>query len=176
MKIYTKKGDKGNTFLYSGKKVSKDNPQIEAYGNIDELNSLIGFTLSKISQKDMKRFLSAIQQDLFTISAYLAGFTKAKLNLKLRVTEIEKAIDNLDQKLPRLTKFIIPGGGYLGSTLHLTRTVARRVERSVVAFLKNKKGKQEQEIIIYLNRLSDFLFVLARFANFQEKIKEEKWE
>lgn len=181
MKIYTKTGDRGETSLYGGKRVPKSALAIEAYGTVDELNSFIGLSLSEITQVSVKRFLKTLQTDLLTIGSYLSGYPKEALNLKLRVSEIEKVIDELERKLPRLTNFILPGGGKLGATLHIARSVARRTERIVIRFLtSNESGninkERKQEIIRYLNRVSDFLYMLARFANKEEGIEEEVWK
>lgn len=171
MKIYTRTGDCGKTSLFDGRRVSKGALQIEAYGNIDELNSYIGLALSQIEEVDFKHFLKTIQRDLLSISAYLSGYLKQETNLDSRILEIEKTIDTLDKKLPKLNKFILPGGGKGGAILHLCRAVTRRAERSVVRYRQNNK-----KIIKYLNRLSDFFFVLARFINKRENVEEEVWK
>lgn len=179
MKIYTKTGDKGKTSLYGGTRVSKSSLQIEAYGTIDELNSFIGFALSDIVQVDIKQFLLTLQTDLLSIGSYLAGYPKGKLNLELRVSEIEQIIDKIDNKLSPLKNFILPGGGKLGASLHVARSVSRRAERAVIRFFetdtKITKDKKEK-IIMYLNRVSDFLFVLARFVNNKEGKIETIWK
>lgn len=181
MKIYTKTGDAGKTSLFSGRRVSKSNLEIEAYGDIDELNSYIGLAVSEIEKIDFKRFLKTIQMDLLSIGAYLSGYPQEKLKLDLRVSGIEEVIDTLDKKLPKLNNFILPGGGKLGTTLHLCRAVTRRVERTVVRYFDsisqpNTLKEKDKEIIKYLNRLSDLFFMLARFANKRENIAEEVWK
>lgn len=178
MKIYTKTGDKGQTSLYGGIRVSKSSPQIEAYGTIDELNSFIGLALSEISQPQVEKFLRALQTDLMSIASYLAGYNRGKLNLELRVSEIEKVIDQMDTKLPPLKNFILPGGGKLGASLHVARSVSRRAERAVIRYFETevKPTANKEKIIIYLNRVSDLLFVLARFANFKESHPETIWK
>jgi cob(I)alamin adenosyltransferase len=179
MKIYTKVGDKGETMLGNGKKVSKASLRVEAYGEVDELNSLLGVVASQIqdSRLKIKEDLIEIQKDLFEIGASLADSVKAdrRLNTYLcqRVLEFEKEIDSISKDLPELTHFIIPGGGVSGASLHLARTVCRRAERRIVEL--NKKEKIQDQMIIYLNRLSDFLFVLARFVNLKEKKREIIW-
>lgn len=180
MKIYTKTGDLGETSLFGGKRIVKSALAIEAYGNIDELNSFIGLALSTIGQIDIKHFLKTIQTDLLTIGAYLAGYPKEKLNLELRVSEIEKIIDELDKKLSPITHFLLPGGGKLGALLNVSRAVARRTERAVVRFFEDESSQninlqRKKQINMYLNRVSDLLFVLARFANNEEGIAEEEW-
>ncbi len=180
MKIYTKTGDRGETSLFGGKRVSKSHLQVEAYGNIDELNSQIGFTLSLIEEVELRRFLTLIQTDLMSIASYLAGYNKENLDLELRVSEIEKVIDEIDKKLPSLYNFILPGGTEGGAALHMARSVARRAERNVIRFFNEAESNIDtnvkKKITIYLNRLSDFLFVLARFVNFGEGQAENIWK
>ncbi|MBI2029479.1 cob(I)yrinic acid a,c-diamide adenosyltransferase [Candidatus Gottesmanbacteria bacterium] len=178
MKIYTKTGDRGQTSLYGGTRVSKSSLQIEAYGTIDELNSFIGLALSEIKQVDVEKFLLALQTDLMSIASYLAGYRKGNLNLELRVSEIEKVIDQMDVKLPPLKNFILPTGEKLGASLHVARSVSRRAERAVIRYFEaeTKPNPNKDKIIIYLNRLSDFLFVLARFANHLASHPETIWK
>ncbi|MCL4354177.1 cob(I)yrinic acid a,c-diamide adenosyltransferase [Patescibacteria group bacterium] len=179
MKIYTKTGDKGTTMLGNGKRVSKSSLRVQAYGNIDELNCVIGVVVSAINTKEQSIInqLIDIQKDLFEIGASLAKSNKANnaLNdyLGKRVNDFEKEIDLISKKLPGLTNFIIPGGGNVGAMLHLGRTVCRRAERRIVEV--GKKEKIQEQMIIYLNRLSDLLFVMARFVNLKEKKKETVW-
>ncbi len=168
MKIYTKTGDKGETSLYGGKRITKSDPRIEAYGNIDELNSLIGFVIAK--DKTTKKILIPIQNDLHAIGAYLAGYDNGTLKLTKRTKQIEKTIDQIDKKLPKLTNLILPGGTEGGALLHVIRSVARRTERSIIKFTK------QQEIIQYINRLSDLFFILARYINYKHKYTETIWK
>lgn len=173
MSVYTKTGDKGRTSLYQGKRISKANLRIEAIGNVDELNSVLGFVLSSLKEKGLREELSKIQSDLFEIGALLASpSSSSKLNK--RAGEIEKKIDELDKKLLELNNFILPGGGVSGSSLHFARTVARRAERRIVEL--SEQDKVQDEILIYMNRLSDLLFMFARFLNFKEKKKEKIWK
>ncbi len=181
MKIYTKTGDKGETSLFGGRRVSKNSSQIEAYGAIDELNSFIGLAISISNIKEVKQSLFTVQSDLLAIGAYLSGFPQLKVDLDGRTLAIEKTIDNLDTKLTPLRNFILPGGDSLASTLHIVRTVTRRAERRVISYFDqsqsskiNKYGKLQ--VIKYLNRLSDFLFVLARFSNQTVGKKETIWK
>lgn len=181
MKIYTKTGDYGETSLYGERRVPKSALAIEAYGSVDELNSFIGLALIEITQLDVKNFLKTVQTDLLTIGSDLSGYPKEELNLELRVVEIEKVIDEFANKLPKLHNFILPGGGKLGATLHVARAVARRTERIVIRFLTSSEAgninkERKQKIIKYLNRVSDFLYMLARFANKEEGIEEEIWK
>ncbi|OGK42043.1 ATP:cob(I)alamin adenosyltransferase [Candidatus Roizmanbacteria bacterium RIFCSPLOWO2_01_FULL_35_13] len=166
MPIYTKTGDKGTTALFGGKRVSKADLQVEAYGSVDELTSYIGLVNSKIKNQKAKLFLIEVQKDLYKIMGYLAG---SKSNIKYldgRVKDFENKIDEIDKKLPRLTKFILPGGSELSSWFHVLRTVCRRSERSVIRYSESLEiGNWKLEIIRYLNRLSDLFFTLARSHN-----------
>lgn len=188
MKIYTKTGDGGQTSLFGGKRVGKDSIRVEAYGTVDELNSAIGVVIAQIrnptlrlrsgQESEIRNNLLKIQNDLFTIGSILATPKTIPYNLKPktlknRVSHFEQLIDLLTSKLPALSSFILPGGGKTGAALHLARTVCRRAERRVVALAE--KEKVAAEIIIYLNRLSDLLFTMARFVNSKEKKKEIIW-
>ncbi len=176
MSVYTRFGDKGKTSLYGGKTVSKGSLRIDAYGSLDELNSAIGVVLTEIQNPDIKKELLLIQNDLFAIGASLAtSLENKKLEeyLRKRVKDFEKQIDSLSEKLPELMNFILPGGGKGGSLLHLTRTVCRRSERRVVEL--SEKESVSKETLIYINRLSDLLFTLARFINYKDKKKEIIW-
>lgn len=173
MKIYTKTGDKGETSLYGGKRILKSDPQIEAYGNIDELNSLIGLVIAK--DKSTKTIVIPIQKDLHAIASSLAGYDKGELKLKKRTEELEETIDKLNKKLPTLKNFILPGGSEVGALLHLARSVTRRTERSIIKYQQSQKKPIHQDTIQYINRLSDLLFVLARHVNYKRKSKEVIW-
>jgi len=177
MPIYTRFGDKGKTALHTGKTVSKGNIRVEAYGNLDELNSFLGVVLIQVKDKRIKTQLLQIQNDLFEIGANLAGpgekgQQKLAEKLKKRVKEFEKSIDILTVKLPKLKNFILPSGK-TGSLLHYARTVSRRAERRTVILAE--KEPVLEEVLIYLNRLSDLLFTFARFLNHKEKQKEVIW-
>lgn len=183
MPIYTRTGDKGKTGLFNGSRVSKASPRIEAIGTVDELNATIGVVLSsKYQVVSIKKELIKIQNDLFLIGSILAApNVKYKIhNTKYfsdRAVEFEKVIDTLTKKLPRLMNFILPGGGMAGSSLHLARTVSRRAERRVVELSKKDPSASSglSGVLIYLNRLSDLLFTMARFLNFKEGKKETIW-
>ena len=170
MKIYTKTGDSGETGLFGGERVSKNTIRIEAYGTIDELNAFIGLTIIEVSDKSVKDLLQKIQNWLFSIGADLAtpdNEKTKKLNV-FRTSEeyyryIEKEIDKYESKLDELRNFILPGGTKGAALLHICRTITRRAERMVVAL--NSTVKIGNNIIIFLNRLSDLFFVLARFDN-----------
>ncbi len=178
MKIYTKTGDKGETSLFGGERVPKDEPRIEAYGTVDELNSLIGAARSFNDDKSIDRMLGDIQNELFVLGADLAtppGSRKTSVPRVGRdaVASIEKMIDETDARMEPLKSFILPGGSRAASLLHLARTVCRRAERRVVSL--KKQGEVSDDVLIYLNRLSDFLFVLARYANKTGKVTETLW-
>ena len=170
MKIYTKTGDKGETGLFGGERVSKDSLRISAYGTIDELNSYIGYTITETKDESIKKSLSLIQNYLFTVGSDLATpETEKNAKLKIQRTpesfylEIERMIDKYDSELEELKNFILPGGSKSSALLHICRTICRRAEREVVAL--KKTVTIGENIIIFLNRLSDLFFVLSRFEN-----------
>ena len=184
MKIYTKTGDKGETALYGGTRVSKASARVEAYGTIDELNSFIGFAKTEIKDETVSAQLKKIQFDLFTVGSESATPTdqltlangKSRLSLMISETEIEELenwMDGFEEELEPLQYFILPGGGKAATSLHICRTVCRRAERSLV-FL-NESETVRPELIKYLNRLSDYLFVLARYVSKINGEKEEYW-
>lgn len=172
MPIYTKTGDKGQTSLFGGKRLSKADIQIEAYGTVDELTSFLGMITVKIKPQIDKDFITYIQKDLYTIMGVLAGANSPIESLSERITLFEQKIDELEKKLPKLTRFILPGGTELAAWFHIARTVCRRAERNVVA-LHTTKQLNDTTIILciqYLNRLSDLLFTLARWYNKKNEI------
>ena len=184
MKIYTKTGDKGETALYGGTRVSKACARVESYGTIDELNSFIGFAKTEIADEKVLNQLKKIQFDLFTVGSESATPTdkltlangKSRLSLVISETEIEELenwMDDLEEELQPLQYFILPGGGKAATSLHICRTVCRRAERSLV-FL-NETEAVRPELIKYLNRLSDYLFVLARYMSKINNESEEYW-
>ena len=181
MKIYTKKGDRGTTYLFRGGKVSKDSLRVEAFGDVDELNSVLGWVRTTGIEADVDDVLDRIQNDLFRIGADLAtpaekvseGDYVLRLETKAHVF-LEEAIDSFDAKLPPLKDFILPGGSGPAAALHVARTVCRRAERSTVA-LKNREEVNPQALI-YLNRLSDLLFVFARYENKTAGTDETTWK
>ena len=179
MRIYTKTGDKGETGLFDGTRVSKADPRVVAYGGVDELNAWLGVVRSANPPKDVDDLLTRIQRDLFALGAVLADPThkissrvdKADLCAE-DVTRLEKAIDDFEKELKPLRRFILAGGAPAGAMLHLARTVCRRAERSMVAIGTH----QVAEIaIVYINRLSDLLFVLARVINHRAGVPETEW-
>ena len=172
MSVYTRTGDKGKTSLYGGKRISKASLRVEAYGSVDELQGVLGIVQSLLKDKNTISELSKIQTDLFEIEWALSK-PYGKIDLKKRTEELEGLIDQLTKKLPELNNFIMPSGGVAGSHLHLARTVARRTERRIVELSEN--DKVQEDILTYMNRLSDLLFMFARFVNYKEKKKEVKW-
>lgn len=190
MKIYTKTGDKGQTSLYGGARCNKDSAQVEAYGTVDELNSAIGIAIanikdqkSKIKNKAVDFILKEVQSDLFSMGALLAGEKKSvKLrieNLELRVKAVEQLIDVMAGELPEQRHFILPGGSIPSAHLQLARSICRRAERRVVGLMREETNLDELVVtksVIYLNRLSDFLFTLAKWINKQHGIEEVAWK
>jgi cob(I)alamin adenosyltransferase len=179
MKIYTKSGDKGETSLYGGKRVSKSDIRIEAYGTVDEVNSYIGLLGDLEVNKNRKGLLKEIQDRLFTIgSALAADADKPKLKkpdlLESDIELLEKEIDVLQEQLPEMKSFILPGGHQHVSFCHLARTVCRRAERIVVLLAETEPV--ETIIIMYLNRLSDYLFVLSRKMAMELGVEEIPWK
>lgn len=177
MKIYTKKGDEGLTSLFGGTNIEKNSIRIHAYGTVDELNSVLGITLTHTPSSKGRDILTEIQNQLFVLGADLATLPSKKSKIKrigsTEIKQLENWIDELDEQLPKLTSFILPGGSPAGASLHLARTVCRRAERHTVELKKNETISDET--IIYLNRLSDLLFVLARFENQHAGVEETKW-
>ena len=178
MKIYTKTGDKGETGLFGGDRVAKDSPRIEAYGAVDELNSIVGIVRAFRHKSAIDKVLGKIQEELFILGADLATpRTKVRSTIprikQSHVLSLEGIIDTFELRLAPLKTFILPGGTPVASYLHLARTVCRRAERRVVQL--SRSDDVGSELPIYLNRLSDLFFVLARYANHLEKKKETQW-
>ncbi len=174
MPIYTRTGDTGSTSLFGAKRVLKCHELVDVYGSIDELNSWVGLVAAQIESPDVQQFLSTVQSDLFAIGSTLASWKGDLEDLEKRVDEMEARIDAMEKDLPKLHNFILPGGSELGALVHLARGVCRRVERQTVAL--TQKEEVDPRIIKYLNRLSDLLFMLARFINKQENIAEVTWK
>jgi cob(I)alamin adenosyltransferase len=179
MKIYTKTGDGGDTRLFDGTKVRKHHDRVEAYGDVDELNSFIGAAASFLQDPELHAILEDIQKDLFCVGAQLADpkFKQResdKFHLSTaRISLLEETIDRFETELPPLRQFILAGGGHAGAMLHVARTVCRRAERRVVGL--SEQVDVNTSVIEYLNRLSDFLFVLARLVNHREGNQEVPW-
>ena len=177
MKIYTKTGDEGKTSLFDNSRVWKSDERIMSYGAVDELNSSIGIALSLELDNEIKEILIKIQNDLFIVGSDLANPNMT--DKKIRTTEemtifLEQKIDLLEPQLKPLTSFILPGGTLLASILHLSRTISRRAETHVVALSKTEDICKEA--VIYLNRLSDLMFILARIVNNRKKMPDIIWK
>lgn len=202
MPIYTRTGDKGTTSLFDKTRVLKSSDRVETYGTIDELNSTIGAviahldiyssseqsesrslqknssrqarTIRNIDLSIVKKELEKIQHDLLEVGSSLANPAALPIKgLRDRPTDFEKLIDKMTTKIPELKNFILPGGSKAGSLLHVARTIARRAERRIVHLIQTEPI--DPDVVIYVNRLSDLLFTMARFVNHQEKKKETKW-
>ncbi len=177
--MYTRGGDKGETSLYGAARVPKDSPRVDAYGSIDELNSCIGVAIASCKHKEISKSLKRIQGELFVAGADLATELGARggarvPRIRAKDTErLERTVDELQRKLPKLTSFILPGGSQTSSLLHLARAVCRRAERRVVAL--GGAEKINPEIVPYFNRLSTCLFNLARYANALDGVEDEVW-
>lgn len=177
MKIYTKTGDEGETGLFGGGRVPKDDPRVRAYGDVDELNAALGMAAAQAPDGFEAALLQTIQRDLFNIGAELATPDPAKLRSipigAAGVGALEEAIDNYEEQLPPLKNFILPGGTPKACAFHVARTVCRRAERAVV--LLSRDQQVNPLIIHYLNRLSDLLFVLARAVNAKAGKPDVAW-
>jgi cob(I)alamin adenosyltransferase len=181
MKIYTKTGDSGETGLFGGGRVSKDHARVEAYGDVDELNAFLGVARAAELMPQIDETLVAVQRDLFSIGALLATPDREKMQQHLtkarisndRIIELEHAIDACDRELEPLKAFILPGGTQKAAALHTARTVCRRAERRVIHL--QREVDIPQIVVVYLNRLSDLLFTLARLANTRAGAGEVTW-
>ena len=179
MKIYTRTGDDGTTGLLGGARVPKDAPRVAAYGDVDEANAAIGVAAA-LADAPLAKLLRTIQRDLFAIGARLADPTRRVAERRAKaavapaqVLRLERAIDARDRVLRPLRAFVLPGGTPLAAQLHAARTVVRRAERSTIALAR--EGDVEPRVVVYLNRLSDLLFVLARHANHRAGVTEDTW-
>jgi len=183
LKIFTRTGDAGDTGLFGGGRVPKNNPRVEAYGDVDELNAAIGFARSIEQMPRVDEVLVPIQRDLFAIGALLATPDREKMRQHLqkarvdddRIAQLERAIDDGDRELEPLRSFIVPGGTPKAAALHVARTVCRRAERRVVSLGESGTDDIPAVVVIYLNRLSDLLFTLARVANRRAGAGEVTW-
>jgi cob(I)alamin adenosyltransferase len=176
VKIYTRTGDAGETSLFGGARVAKNDPRIEAYGTVDELNSVLGVVRASWPASPIDALLHQVQADLFDVGAHLAspGTSRFPGVDAARIEELERGIDAMTAELPPLTSFILPGGALPAAQLHVARTVCRRAERLVVAL--NDDTPATQSTIRYLNRLSDYLFTAARFANLKLGVEDVPWK
>jgi cob(I)alamin adenosyltransferase len=181
MKIYTKTGDAGDTGLFGGGRVGKDHPRVEAYGDVDELNAMLGLVRALEPMPRVDEVIVPIQRDLFAIGALLATPDREKMRASLekariddtRIRELEVAIDHCEGELDPLRTFIVPGGTAKAASLHVARTVCRRAERRVVSLSKTEE--LPSIVVIFLNRVSDLLFMLARVANRRAGAGEVSW-
>jgi cob(I)alamin adenosyltransferase len=181
MRIYTKTGDSGQTGLFGGGRVAKDHTRVEAYGEVDELNSAIGVARSAAPAELFDAELEAVQRDLFALGGHLATPDPSKVRAALekadlsaeRVAAFERAMDAAEEELPPLRAFVLPAGTPKAATLHLARTICRRAERSVVRLAR--ESEVPELFLVYLNRLSDYLFTLARLANHRAGRGEVTW-
>ena len=181
MKIYTKTGDKGDTGLFGGGRVGKDHPRVEAYGDVDELNATLGLVRALEPMPRIDEVIVPIQRDLFAIGALLATPDRDKMRASLekariddsRIRELEVAIDQCESELEPLRSFIVPGGTAKAASLHVARTVCRRAERRVVALQHTEE--LPSIVVVFLNRVSDLLFMLARVANRRAGAGEVSW-
>jgi cob(I)alamin adenosyltransferase len=175
VKIYTRTGDLGETSLFGGARVAKNDPRIEAYGTVDELSSFLGVARAASLPGEIEAMLDPVQRDLFDVGAHLAspGTSRFAGVDPQRVAELEAAIDAMERELAPLTNFILPGGTAAAAHLHVARTVCRRAERCVVALHDDTEATRST--ITYLNRLSDYLFVAARFANHRAGVTDVPW-
>lgn len=178
MKIYTRKGDGGETSLFGGQRIAKDALRIEAYGSVDELNSLLGVVRAMKPTDEIDTLIHQLQEELFVLGADLATPLDTQSKNVPRIEQrhidfLERQIDRMDAQLMPLTTFVLPGGSLVGAQLHLARTVCRRAERLTVQL--QKEEAINALTVVYLNRLSDFLFVLARYANKIDGANETPW-
>ncbi len=178
MKIYTKTGDDGTTGLFGGARVNKASARVEAYGTVDELNSTIGIARATKLHTFAEGVLAQVQVDLFTLGAELACVPGKEDKLSMTLIDaddaarLERAIDDAEEELPPLKTFVLPGGSPQAAALHLSRTVCRRAERGVLSL---DDTPARTEVVIYLNRLSDLLFTLARHANSKAGVEDVPW-
>jgi cob(I)alamin adenosyltransferase len=179
VKIYTRTGDAGDTSLFDGTRVRKSDPRVAAYGDVDELNAWLGLIRANESSADLAEMVVQIQRDLFALGARLADpahriadrVTKAAV-VSADVLRLEGWIDQLERELPPLRRFILPGGNAAGALLHVARTTCRRAERAIAAL---DQQSIEPEVLVYVNRLSDLLFVMARSVNHRAAVPELEW-
>jgi cob(I)alamin adenosyltransferase len=179
MKIYTKTGDSGETSLFGKTRISKADPRVDAYGEVDELNACLGAVRAAGVDADIAAAIEQLQKDLFAVGARLAD-PSSRIAARVEkivlaeadVARLEQTIDRLEEELPPLRRFILPGGSRAGALLHVARTVCRRAERRVIGL---GTGAVDPNVIVYLNRLSDLLFVMARAVNHRSGVPETEW-
>lgn len=179
-RIYTKTGDRGTTGLYGGGRVRKDDPRVEAYGSVDELNATLGVALSTVADEEIRAALRKLQDELFTLGGELATPDPEAAAKQLRpvgdeeIGWMERLMDRIDAEVPPLRKFVLPGGHAGAAHLHLARTVCRRAERRVLSL--SDHAPVRDGVLVYLNRLSDLLFMLARLQAVRAGVPEPTWE
>jgi len=181
LKIYTRTGDRGDTGLFGGGRVGKDDVRVDAYGEVDELNAVVGVVRATAPASPIATLLEQVQRDLFSIGAILATPDLEKMRRQLekarlddaRIAELERMIDTAEERLEPLKAFILPGGAPQAAALHVARTVCRRAERRVVHLARDVE--LPEVVIVYLNRLSDLLFTLARLANHEAGAPDVEW-
>jgi cob(I)alamin adenosyltransferase len=181
MKIYTKTGDDGTTGSFAGPRVWKDDVRVEAFGTVDELNASLGWVRQEVADHhDLDELLARVQHELFAIGAELATPEPAKHGTQMigkeQIEVLERAIDTWDAQLPPLKQFILPGGSRAAAALHVARSICRRAERRVVTLLRTPASSVSFSAVIYLNRLSDLLFVAARAANHWSGRRDIEWQ
>lgn len=178
MKIYTRTGDGGTTSLFGGKRVYKDDLRIDAYGSVDELNSLLGLIIVETTNASLIKKMARIQEELMVLGSDLSSPLEVRLKIprvtNVFITRLEREIDVWQKHLPKLKNFIFPGGSPTSAKLHLARSIARRTERTIARLAKVEKINGFA--VIYINRLSDWLFVLARYVNMEDSSKEIIWK
>lgn len=182
MKLYTRTGDDGQTSLFGGGRVSKAHARVAAYGTVDELNATLGWAITQLAEAEVGQRIETLQHDLFVVGSHLAtpppaerrGTPKTPALPLERVTEMESWIDAAERELPPLKAFVLPGGTRGAAALHVARTVCRRAERAVVALGTSDPG-DEDEVVRYLNRLSDLLFAYARLENHRAGSGDVEW-
>jgi len=177
-RIYTRTGDKGETGLVGGARIPKDSLRVDAYGSVDELNSVLGIARSFLNDRELDDLLAELQEDLFVVGSDLASTADHQQRNVPRITSekiatMERTIDKFEAELSPLKAFILPGGGVVGSLLHNARTVARRAERRIVTLSRSERINEQ--MLPYMNRLSDLLFVMARVANHRENKGDIEW-
>lgn len=177
--LYTKTGDTGETGLFDGTRVSKADPRVSAYGDVDELNAWLGLSRARAGDPELVEMLVQIQRDLFALGARLAdprhriaARVQKVSGDQLEASKLERWIDTLDGRLPPLRRFLLAGGSDGGAHLHIARAVCRRAERAIVAL---GPDEVDREVLVYVNRLSDLLFVMARTANASADVREIEW-
>jgi cob(I)alamin adenosyltransferase len=182
VKIYTKQGDHGKTVLFDGTRVSKDHLRIETYGTVDELNSALGLAIVDCTDNSLRELLTKLQRQLLDLGSDLATPLDSKNSAKVRrigaehVTFLEQQIDAATAQLPPLKRFIIPGGSVTAARLHVARTICRRAERSLVSLMEREAAVIGEHPLVYLNRLSDLFFTLARLANQLDGRGDVEWD